>query len=101
MAKNMKVVLNLVLMLSFVFIVAFSADTIVEPTTTVVKGENGAITITYSKLPISSNNILLQLQTLIPNHDLSCRRKGYRCDGIFNQCCDPYLCTPPLVGICM
>nr|2MM5_A Chain A, Alpha amylase Alstotide S4 [Alstonia scholaris] len=23
------------------------------------------------------------------------------CDGIINQCCDPYYCSPPIYGHCI
>nr|AGN03152.1 alpha amylase inhibitor precursor allatide C3 [Allamanda cathartica] len=31
---------------------------------------------------------------------LGCRPYGTRCDGVINQCCDPYWCTPPIYGWC-
>nr|ALI96626.1 alpha amylase precursor Alstotide S2 [Alstonia scholaris] len=44
-------------------------------------------------------NTIIQLPENTEN--LGCRPYGYRCDGVINQCCDPYRCTPPLIGICL
>nr|ALI96627.1 alpha amylase precursor Alstotide S4 [Alstonia scholaris] len=45
------------------------------------------------------------ITTIIPfmesDEKLGCVPQYGVCDGIINQCCDPYYCSPPIYGHCI
>nr|AGN03148.1 alpha amylase inhibitor precursor allatide C1 [Allamanda cathartica]AGN03151.1 alpha amylase inhibitor precursor allatide C1 [Allamanda cathartica] len=66
------------------------------------KGLPKVMGITRKMLPNAEiMTTILRLPENNENANVGCIAHYGKCDGIINQCCDPWLCTPPIIGICI